>query len=79
MTSQSQSPRTSRMILWRRSALAALAALAVVTLLFLQDPGTRGAAAADPASQCVTCHTDAAKLKALTPPDPPAAEEAGEG
>jgi hypothetical protein len=29
-------------------------------------------------SQCVVCHTDAAKLKALTPPDPPAAET-GEG
>ena len=29
-------------------------------------------------SQCVACHTDAAKLKALTPPDPPPSEE-GEG
>jgi len=29
-------------------------------------------------SQCVACHTDAAKLKALTPPDPPPTEE-GEG
>jgi hypothetical protein len=37
-------------------------------------PGT----AAAPTSQCVACHTDAAKLKALTPPDPPSEEE-GEG
>jgi hypothetical protein len=36
-------------------------------------------AAAAPAQDAgVACHTDAAKLKALTPPDPPAAE-AGEG
>ena len=35
--------------------------------------------AADSApSQCVVCHTDAAKLKPLTPPDPPSTEE-GEG
>jgi mono/diheme cytochrome c family protein len=33
------------------------------------------AAAAD---ACVACHTDAGKLKALTPPDPPSAET-GEG
>jgi len=31
-----------------------------------------------PQSTCVACHTDAARLKALTPPDPPA-EELGEG
>lgn len=35
-------------------------------------------AAADAPSQCVVCHLDAAKLKPLTPADPPAAEE-GEG
>jgi hypothetical protein len=35
-------------------------------------------AAASPASQCVGCHTDPAKLRALTPPDPPPTEE-GEG
>jgi hypothetical protein len=37
-------------------------------------------AASNPSSadQCVACHTDAAKLKALTPPDPPPSE-AGEG
>jgi len=37
-----------------------------------------GAAESATSSQCVACHTDAAKLKALTPPDPPAAET-GEG
>ncbi len=36
------------------------------------------AGAHGPGESCVTCHTDAAKLKALTPPDPPVAE-AGEG
>ena len=37
-----------------------------------------GATAQGPSSSCVTCHTDAARLKALTPADPPSAE-AGEG
>ncbi len=36
------------------------------------------AAEAQAVSQCVACHTDAGKLQALTPPDPPASEE-GEG
>jgi hypothetical protein len=41
--------------------------------------GIQPITAADSApSQCVACHTDAAKLKPLTPPDPPSAEE-GEG
>lgn len=31
-----------------------------------------------PPSTCVACHTDAARLAALTAPDPPA-EEQGEG
>jgi len=35
-------------------------------------------AAAAPGTQCVACHTDPARLQALTPPDPPAEEE-GEG
>jgi hypothetical protein len=52
--------------------VAALLALGVIV-----GAGSLGAAAA-PTSQCVTCHTDAAKLKALTPPDPPSEEE-GEG
>ncbi len=46
--------------------------------LFSSLAGTAGAAQSGPTSQCVACHTDAAKLKALTPPDPPAGEE-GEG
>lgn len=37
---------------------------------------TAGGGAAE--NQCVACHTDAGKLKALTPPDPPLEEE-GEG
>ncbi len=42
--------------------------------------GTHSLGAAQPsaADQCVSCHTDAAKLKVLTPPDPPPSE-AGEG
>jgi hypothetical protein len=43
----------------------------------LAAPGTE-TGAADPGNQCQICHTDAAKLKALTPPDPPSEEE-GEG
>jgi hypothetical protein len=52
------------------------AILCVMTLIVLLLPGA--SAAADAPSQCVHCHTDAAKLKALTPPDPPPTEE-GEG
>ena len=54
--------------------IAALAAGALALAGCLAAPAEAQAAA----SQCVACHTDAAKLKALTPPDPPAAEE-GEG
>jgi hypothetical protein len=52
--------------------------LVAVTMLVLGAPALPGAAAADAPSQCVTCHLDAAKLKLLTPPDPPPSE-AGEG
>jgi hypothetical protein len=53
--------------------------LAAVLLLFGVLVGTSALeAAAAQTSQCVACHTDAAKLKALTPPDPPSEEE-GEG
>ena len=55
----------------RWAAEALLAAFFVVALV----SGTEGQGS-DPS--CVGCHTDAAKLKALTPPDPPASE-AGEG
>lgn len=51
-------------------------ALLTISLLVTSMPAWVGAQA--PAESCVTCHTDVAKLKALTPPDPPAAE-AGEG
>jgi hypothetical protein len=46
-------------------------------LLVLGGIGSIDAADSAP-SQCVVCHTDAAKLKPLTPPDPPPTEE-GEG
>lgn len=54
--------------------IAALAAGTLALVGWLAAPAEAQAAA----SQCVACHTDAAKLKALTPPDPPATEE-GEG
>jgi len=61
--------------LWTPLSPAFLPALALVVPL----AWPAGPAAADQAaSQCVVCHTDAAKLKALTPPDPPPSEE-GEG
>ena len=61
--------------LWPPLSPALLLALALVVPLVCPA----GLAAADQvASQCVVCHTDAAKLKALTPPDPPPSEE-GEG
>ena len=41
-------------------------------------PAAWGAAAPAAPDGCVACHTDAAKLKALTPPDSPSAET-GEG
>jgi hypothetical protein len=46
-----------------------LLALACAHAAWAAAPGTSG---------CVACHTDAAKLKALAPPDPPPTEE-GEG
>jgi hypothetical protein len=59
----------------RRVSLVFILALASV-LVFV---GIGSTSAADSApSQCVACHTDAAKLKPLTPPDPPSTEE-GEG
>ena len=64
------------------NAKSALRIVLVVLLLLgafaagmLLRPGMTRAQAA---SQCVACHTDAGKLQALTPPDPPSAEE-GEG
>jgi hypothetical protein len=60
---------------WTPFSLALLLALALS--LPLSFPAPLGAADQTP-SQCVACHTDAAKLKALTPPDPAPAEE-GEG
>jgi mono/diheme cytochrome c family protein len=51
--------------------------LTLALALLLVGVGSALAADAAP-SQCVACHTDAAKLKPLTPPDPPSTEE-GEG
>lgn len=63
--------------LWHRAGVICLVALlAAGTLLLLAPPMPPAESAPD--SQCVACHTDAAKLKALTPPDPPHEEE-GEG
>lgn len=62
-----------------RTILRALAPfLVLVALLPLPGASSTNAAEWAAASQCMACHTDAAKLKALTPPDPPAAET-GEG
>jgi hypothetical protein len=59
----------------RCGLISAVLALACVLVLV----GSHTTRAGEPAvSQCVACHTDAAKLKALTPPDPPPSEE-GEG
>jgi mono/diheme cytochrome c family protein len=55
----------------------AAATLLLGWMLFLA--GSLPVEGAEPgASQCVLCHTDAAKLKAMTPADPPPSEE-GEG
>lgn len=63
-------------ILRRRKLI--LGVLGFILILVLAGTRTMGAGQPATASQCVACHTDAAKLKALTPPDPPASE-AGEG
>lgn len=60
----------------RRAAI--LMVLALFPILLFAGTGPTGAAEPDAPDQCVACHTDAAKLKALTPPDQPAAES-GEG
>jgi len=52
--------------------------LVLVPVLLFAGVRGMGAVESPASSQCVTCHTDAAKLKALTPPDPPPTE-AGEG
>jgi hypothetical protein len=59
--------------------MRSLLILSLVLACMLVLGGIRSIDAADSApSQCVACHTDAAKLKPLTPPDPPSTEE-GEG
>ena len=58
--------------------LVSLLVLSLVSMLTLPGSPTLKSAESATSNQCVACHTDAAKLKALTPPDPPAAET-GEG
>ena len=60
------------------SGLLHLLLLSLISMLTLPGILTLKSAESATPSQCVACHTDAAKLKALTPPDPPAAET-GEG
>ncbi len=59
-------------------SLVRLLLLSLISMLTLPGGLTPISAESATPSQCVACHTDAAKLKALTPPDPPAAET-GEG
>ena len=69
----------SRILLLQRLGTPLSPALLLALALVVPFAWPAGLAAADQvASQCVVCHTDAAKLKALTPPDPPPSEE-GEG
>lgn len=55
-----------------------LVVLGLMPILLLSGARSMGAAESAVPDQCVACHTDRAKLKALTPPDPPVAET-GEG
>jgi nitrate/TMAO reductase-like tetraheme cytochrome c subunit len=61
----------------RRQRAVIILILVVAGILVAGGIGSTGAADSA-SSQCVACHTDAAKLKPLTPADPPSAEE-GEG
>jgi hypothetical protein len=63
----------------RRPRRIGVVALVLMAGCFLAlDAAPSVWAASSGTSECVACHTDAAKLKALTPPDPPPTEE-GEG
>jgi len=62
---------------WRDLRGVGWVALLLLCWLALGPPAASGASPAAP-DACVACHTDAAKLKVLTPPDPPPGE-AGEG
>jgi hypothetical protein len=61
----------------RRQRAVIILILVFAGILVLGEIGSIDAADSA-SSQCVVCHTDAAKLKLLTPADPPSAEE-GEG
>ena len=62
--------------LWRR--IAVVGSILIAACSFAIAEAHPVWAAGSGSSECVACHTDAAKLKALTPPDPPPTEE-GEG
>jgi hypothetical protein len=67
---------SARTILRYRNVI--LVFLVLVPILLFAGVRGMGAVESPASSQCAACHTDAAKLKALTPPDPPPTE-AGEG
>lgn len=72
---------TVRLLSVISACLGVSLALGLATLVatpIVPGTGIADAAQSTAPNQCVACHTDAAKLKALTPPDPPAAET-GEG
>ena len=74
MLDRSSPLRTSPLQQW----VSILALLGLVPILLMPDAGLAAATESGTSNQCVACHTDGAKLKALTPPDPPLTE-AGEG
>ncbi len=74
MSRDSSRPRLSMMWRWTLPLMA----IALFSVLLFGATGMTGATDRAASSQCVACHTDTAKLKALTPPDPPSSE-AGEG
>lgn len=67
--------RTARR--WCRGGVG-WSALLLAGWFSLGTPPASGAAAPAAPDACMACHTDAAKLKTLAPPDPPPTE-AGEG
>ena len=71
-----ESSQTRFPIAWRW--IFPLVIMGQIFVLLFGTTAVTGAAIPITSNQCVGCHTDAAKLKALTPPDPPVSEE-GEG
>ena len=69
-------------VLWHSKTLKrcppTLLAVGIGLVVMLTAERQMGATQPGDSDQCVACHTDASKLKALTPPDSPLSEE-GEG